>query len=122
MEAHGHIEERRIAEAFDRIDSDDSGYISRQNLRELLGNDYSKERLDALVADADTDGDGRISYSEFLAIFRKRALVMAEELATVDQPDEPGPDSTLVGLDAKIPGGRYDSSLPDSLKAQVEQQ
>jgi hypothetical protein len=26
IEAHGHIEEDRIAEAFDRLDSDDNGY------------------------------------------------------------------------------------------------
>jgi calcium-dependent protein kinase len=35
IEAQGAIDETRLAEAFDRLDSDDSGYISKQNLREL---------------------------------------------------------------------------------------
>jgi len=56
MEAHGHIEERRIAEAFDRMDSDDSGYISKQNLKELLGKDFTKEAFEEILASADTDG------------------------------------------------------------------
>ena len=121
MEAHGHIEERRIAEAFDRMDSDDSGYISKQNLRELLGKDYPKEYVDALVADADTDGDGRISYPEFLALFRKDTVARAGELARIDtDPVDSTTDNGLVGLDAKIPGGRFDSNLPDSLKQQIQ--
>jgi len=37
LETQGMIEEYRLAEAFDLMDSDDSGYISRDNLRQILG-------------------------------------------------------------------------------------
>jgi len=37
IEAHGFIEEVRIAEAFDRLDSDDSGYITVTNLTPFSG-------------------------------------------------------------------------------------
>jgi Ca2+-binding EF-hand superfamily protein len=33
LEAQSYVEEERIAEAFDRLDSDDSGYISKKNYR-----------------------------------------------------------------------------------------
>jgi len=45
MEAHGTIDEERLAEAFDRIDCDDSGYISVANLKEFLGDDIPEEYL-----------------------------------------------------------------------------
>lgn len=41
VEARGLIAEDRIAEAFDRLDSDDSGYISKSNLKQFLGDDVS---------------------------------------------------------------------------------
>ena len=48
-----------MAEAFDRLDSDDSGYISRQNLRDFLGKDGTMELIDQLISDADVDKDGK---------------------------------------------------------------
>merc|ERR1739848_483871 len=41
LEAQGRIKEERLASAFDRFDSDDTGFISRQNLRIILGSDYT---------------------------------------------------------------------------------
>ena len=54
-----HIEEERVAEAFDRLDGDESGYISTQDLRDFLGKDVSMERIDELINDADVDHDGQ---------------------------------------------------------------
>ena len=54
-----HIEEERVAEAFDRLDSDDSGYISTRDLRNFLGKDASMKRIDELIKDADVDHDGQ---------------------------------------------------------------
>ena len=55
----GSIEEERIAEAFDRIDADDSGYISQDNLAQLLGKGASKSKIEALIQEADLDKDGK---------------------------------------------------------------
>ena len=59
LEIHGHIEEERVAEAFDRLDSDDSGYISRENLREFLGKEATSADIDKLLKTGDLDGDGK---------------------------------------------------------------
>lgn len=66
------ISEERLAEAFDRIDSDDSGYISAANLKELLGADFPKEEIDAIIKEADITKDGKISYTEFLALWEDK--------------------------------------------------
>jgi len=119
ISSHGAIEEERIAEAFDRIDSDDSGFISRANLEKLLGNDSSPERIDTLIEEADKDKDGKISFQEFLDIFRKDRSDMAVKLAHIDSQGLSESDhAPLLGLDAKIPGGKYDfsqhqSSIPE---------
>jgi Ca2+-binding EF-hand superfamily protein len=67
--AHGRILEERLAGAFDRLDSDDTGYISRENLREILGVDYTEEKVDQLLKEGDLTGDGKISFEEFRKAF-----------------------------------------------------
>ena len=69
LETQGAIEEYRLAEAFDAIDSDDSGYISRENLRNILGDRSDEKLIDQLIAEADFRKDGRVSYEEFLQFF-----------------------------------------------------
>lgn len=69
IEATGIITEERLAEAFDRLDSDDSGYITIQNLREILGDDVPAELIDEIIDESDVTRDHRISYDEFLALF-----------------------------------------------------
>lgn len=98
---HGYIEEERVAAAFDRLDSDDSGYISRENLREILGEDCKEEELDEIIKSVDTNSDGKISYQEFLDSFRSNAFAKALELE--DPEDSVSEGGDLLGLDAKIP-------------------
>lgn len=69
IETFGSIGEERLAEAFDRLDSDDSGYITTENLAELLGTEFPKKEIDEIVREADIYRDGRISYPEFLALW-----------------------------------------------------
>jgi Ca2+-binding EF-hand superfamily protein len=69
IEAHGSISEERIAEAFDRLDSDDSGYITVENLEDILGDEISKDYVHAIIDEADIVRDHQISYKEFLALW-----------------------------------------------------
>jgi hypothetical protein len=72
IEAQGAISEERLAEAFDRLDSDDSGFISKENLREFLGDDLSQAEIDEIMAEADSNNDDKISYPEFLALWEDK--------------------------------------------------
>mmetsp|Transcript_5433 Transcript_5433/g.15988 ORF Transcript_5433/g.15988 Transcript_5433/m.15988 type:complete len:299 (-) Transcript_5433:1662-2558(-) len=110
LEAHGHIAEERIAEAFDRLDADDSGHISRQNLREMLGKDATSGDIDEIIDSGDVDGDGQLSYDEFLNMFRKKTTALKMQVAHLDTSSSHEGTGELLGLDAKIPGGRFDSS------------
>lgn len=72
IEAQGALSEERLAEAFDRIDADDSGFISAENLLELLGDDFPKEEIDSIIKEVSTEKEGKISYAEFLALWEDR--------------------------------------------------
>lgn len=84
IEAQGAISEERLAEAFDRFDSDDSGYISVDNLAEILGKDFPRQEIIDIIGDAvdpnnDRDGSSRISYSAFLSLWEKNHEKEAHE-------------------------------------------
>jgi hypothetical protein len=72
IEAQGAISEERLAEAFDRLDSDDSGYISPENLSEILGQDFPLDEIKSIIQEADLTKDGLISYAEFLALWETK--------------------------------------------------
>ena len=78
IEAQGAISETRLAEAFDRLDSDDSGYISAANLKEILGDDFPEEEIDVIIKEASKNG--KISYSEFLALWEEEQEKKHEEI------------------------------------------
>lgn len=69
IESHGAIDEDRLAEAFDRLDSDDSGWITVENLRDFLGEDVPTSYLDEVIDECDIERDHRISYDEFIALW-----------------------------------------------------
>jgi len=88
LEARGFLEEERLAEAFDRLDADETGHISVENLRELLGNSFDEATVQTMIREVDRKGDGVIDYEEFLDIMRPHieethsadvVMTMAEE-------------------------------------------
>eukprot|EP00986_Skeletonema_menzelii_P013060 scaffold7400_cov122-Skeletonema_menzelii.AAC.9 len=87
LELHGRVEEKRLAEAFDHMDDDDSGFISKENLKKLLGESGTPERLEKLIGSADSDGDGRISFEEFLVMFRKDNIAAVDDEIITDHVD-----------------------------------
>jgi Ca2+-binding EF-hand superfamily protein len=48
------------------------GYISRDNLRGLLGKHASDAFIDLLMTEADAEKDGRISYEQFRKVVSRR--------------------------------------------------
>ena len=69
IEAHGSLNEEQLAEAFDQMDSDDSGFITEKDLVDLLGKNVKKSYVEAIIDEADRTQDHQISYEEFLAMW-----------------------------------------------------
>lgn len=102
IEAQGAISEGRLAEAFDRFDTDDSGFISVDNLKDVLGKDFPRQEIIDILGDAvDPSHDGvgnggtRLSYSAFLRLWEKNheKKVRANKLRML------GSQVNLAGLD-----------------------
>jgi len=104
MESVGAIDEERIAEAFDRIDHDDTGYITVSNLRDFLGDDIPQEYLEDIIDEADENRDRRISYEEFLELWNGES------------------DSALAGagINVRMRRERYSNSRQNSLDSQYD--
>ena len=65
LEGNCLVQEDELADAFDRLDSDDSGAITKDNLRQLLGNQFSASLVEEMIADADFKQNGTVDYEEF---------------------------------------------------------
>lgn len=71
IESHGSISEEQVAECFDRLDNDDSGHITQEDIVDILGADLPESYINGIIAEADLDNDKKISYSEFLALWNE---------------------------------------------------
>ena len=69
---------------------------------------------------ADKNNDGKISYAEFLENFREQTEAMVNSVeydVFGDDDSTESKNNNLVGLDAIIPGGKYDPTLSESDKS-----
>lgn len=77
------LQETQLRKAFQFFDKDNSGYISKQELKcvfethEDLFNTFEPSDYDAVIDQADINKDGKISYDEFVRF-------MTAELSSVD--------------------------------------
>ena len=69
-----------MAEAFDRLDTDDSGFITEQNLRDMLGDEFPESEIDAIIKESDLTQDGKVSYMEFLAQWQDHKETRRQEM------------------------------------------
>nr|AHI42562.1 troponin C [Campylomormyrus compressirostris] len=74
QEARSYLSEEMIAEfkaAFDTFDTDGGGYISTKELgtvMRMLGQNPTREELDAIMEEVDEDGSGTIDFEGFLVM------------------------------------------------------
>ena len=60
-----YLEDDRVVDAFNKLDVDHSGQITRANLKEILGNDLDNDAIDRIIAEADFHKNGVINLEEF---------------------------------------------------------
>ncbi|XP_068644575.1 calcium-dependent protein kinase 1-like [Aristolochia californica] len=70
--------EEHLYTAFEYFDKDNSGYITVEELEQALKqyNMGDEETIKEIIAEVDTDHDGRINYDEFVAMMRKGNPIM----------------------------------------------
>lgn len=79
LEGSSMVKEDMLVEAFDRLDSDDSGFISKENLRDILGNQFSPDLVSEMIADGDFKKTGHIDFEEFMKLMHlKRDKIIVE--------------------------------------------
>lgn len=60
--------ENLIREAFSRFDIDNTGLISAENLRQVLGDEVTGTKVEDIIAEIDVKNDGKgIDYEEFVS-------------------------------------------------------
>jgi len=67
------VTNERLAAAFKMFDKDGSGIISSDEIKEVLGfgNDLTAEAVDKIIKEVDKNGDGEISFEEFVTMMKK---------------------------------------------------
>lgn len=91
-----------LLSAFKKFDHDGTGFITVENLRMVLGDDYQGDRVETLLQEADILKDNRISYAEFVAYLKEQPLEEAMEAAAHIIDDE------AKQLPASYIGGRME--------------
>jgi calmodulin len=61
--------EQELLDAFNVFDIDNDGFISKDELRQVMRNidtRITEEELEAMIEAIDEDGDGKVNYEEFM--------------------------------------------------------
>ena len=68
-------EEAKCWEAFSAFDKDSSGYIDANELRivlEMMGQKTTEEEIFRMIAEADAENTGRITYAQFKRVIAEQ--------------------------------------------------
>jgi calcium-dependent protein kinase len=60
------VHDELLAQTFRRFDTDNTGFITVTNLKEVLGETFEGEETEKMLNEADFTHDGKISYQEFI--------------------------------------------------------
>ena len=76
--------EDEIADAFKVFDTDGNGYISTDELRDVMQSmeGGSQADIDAMIKEADASGDGQIDIEEFMQILNEGSGIMPPRISS----------------------------------------
>uniref|UniRef100_A0A7S1B6C0 Calmodulin n=1 Tax=Corethron hystrix TaxID=216773 RepID=A0A7S1B6C0_9STRA len=69
-EIYGLVTMDNVADAFDRLDCDNSGFITKENLISVLGTDYCDDLILKMLKEGDLGKTGIIDYSAFVKLMQ----------------------------------------------------
>ena len=70
--------EKRLRRVFQEFDVENKGYIEAQGIKRVLKRlniEYAESDIDLMIKIADTKGDGRVDYDEFIQIFNESDVI-----------------------------------------------
>ena len=73
LQSYNYLQENQLRSAFNYFDKDNSGTISKTELRECLQSDdftLSEEQINELLNGVDANNDGQIDYQEFITMMK----------------------------------------------------
>jgi len=76
METRVEDAEKEMRQAFKAFDKDGNGFISPEELKEAMGNmgiPLNEEDVALMMSEADVNGDGQISYQEFITTMASKS-------------------------------------------------
>jgi len=86
------LKEERMFAAFEKFDKDKNGFITAEELIELMaegGKTISADEATSIIAEVDTNGDGEISEEEFMAMWTRKDAAYMNNLMGKNQEVEP---------------------------------
>uniref|UniRef100_A0A7S0FJV3 Non-specific serine/threonine protein kinase n=1 Tax=Pyrodinium bahamense TaxID=73915 RepID=A0A7S0FJV3_9DINO len=70
-----------LSATFRRFDIDNSGFITQDNMRTVLGESFDGAEVEELMKEADVSNDGKISYEEFIEYMKNGGAKDAHAMA-----------------------------------------
>ena len=67
-----HLADEKLHEIFDTLDTEGLGYLTAETIQAAVGVDFGPEQIAQMIAEADTDHDGRVDYADPRACSTRR--------------------------------------------------
>ena len=83
LEVHGTIDEDKMLQVFRRFDKSSKGYLTHDDVREVLGPESLEAEINGCLKEADFDHDGKISYEDFRALFNDQLHNVIENVEKI---------------------------------------
>ncbi len=79
LQTQNYLKENHLKEAFSYFDKDDSGTISRDELKACLQDEemqMSDDMINKMISEVDTNRDGQIDYNEYLQMMKSGKSIL----------------------------------------------